>query len=114
MMRPVQLTRRIVLESPVPTPDGGGGASQSWTALGTVWADMRAGTGGAANGLGGADLSRVRWRVIVRGAPEGSPRRPRPGQRFREGARVFPIVAVAERDPTGRYLTCFAEERLVR
>lgn len=36
--------------------------------------------------------------------------RPKPGQRFREGSRVFAILAVAERDPAGRYLTCFCRE----
>lgn len=112
-MQPVHLTRRITLEDPQTISDGAGGAQESWAPLGSLWADMRAGTGSPTGGAA-VDLSRVRWRVVVRAAPVGSPRRPRPGQRFREGARVFPIVAVAERDPTGRYLTCFAEERLVQ
>ena len=30
--------------------------------------------------------------------------------RFREGARIYPIIAVAEADPEGRYLVCYAEE----
>ena len=36
--------------------------------------------------------------------------RPIAGQRFREGARIYPIIAVAEADPEGRYLVCYAEE----
>jgi head-tail adaptor len=47
---------------------------------------------------------------MVRGAPVGAPSRPVAGQRFREGARIYPILAVAEADPEGRYLVCHAEE----
>jgi head-tail adaptor len=43
----------------------------------------------------------------------GSDRRPRPDQRFREGARLFRILAVAEADAQGLYLTCFAREEVV-
>jgi head-tail adaptor len=32
--------------------------------------------------------------------------------RFREGDRAFPIQAVSERDPAGRFLTCFAIEEV--
>jgi len=46
----------------------------------------------------------------VRGAPVGAASRPRPDQRFREGDRVFAILAVSEFDATGRWLECWAEE----
>ena len=36
-----------------------------------------------------------------------------PEQRLRHGNRLFQIEAVAERDPEGRYLTCFAYEEIV-
>jgi len=49
---------------------------------------------------------------VVRGAPVGHSTRPRAGQRFVETGRIFHIEAVAERDPRGRYLTCFAEEEV--
>ena len=39
--------------------------------------------------------------------------RPVPGQRLRDGARIFAIRAVAERDGDGRYLTCFTQEEVV-
>ncbi len=52
----------------------------------------------------------VNWRITVRAAPEGDPRRPRPDQRMRMGARLFRIQAVTESDPEGRYLSCFAKE----
>jgi head-tail adaptor len=55
-------------------------------------------------------LSKVPYRITVRGAEVGSPRRPRPDQRLKDGTRVFTILAVTERDSDGRYLTCFARE----
>ncbi len=48
----------------------------------------------------------------MRAAPIGAPSRPRPDQRFREGARIFRIHSVTERDDQGRYLTCFATEEV--
>jgi len=62
--------------------------------------------------VGGEEVrvASVAFRITVRGAAVGSPQRPRPEQRFRDGARVFVIVAVTERDPSGAFLTCFARE----
>lgn len=103
------MTRRLALEEAVQNPDGAGGFDEVWQVLGTLWADVRPGTG-RERGEGALSVSTVPYRIIVRGAPEGAPSRPRPDQRFREGARVFRILAVAANDPTGRYLTCFASE----
>ncbi len=57
-------------------------------------------------------LASVPYRITVRGAPVGSPRRPLPEQRFRDGVRVYHILAVTERDADGLYLTCFAREEV--
>lgn len=103
------LDRRLVLEERRRTADGAGGFDESWAALGTLWAVMEPARGREVTGAAGA-LARVPWRITVRGAPMGSPRRPRAGQRLRDGGRVFAVLAVAEADPGGRYLTCFAEE----
>ena len=51
-------------------------------------------------------------RTSRRAAPVGSPQRPKPAQRFREGARLYAIRAVAEQDSRGRYLVCFADEEV--
>jgi head-tail adaptor len=41
------LSRRLVLEAPDRVPDGAGGFSETWVALGHVWAEIaRAGRGG--------------------------------------------------------------------
>ena len=103
------LCHALVLEAPEHISDGAGGFYQGWTVLGTLWAEITAGTGRETS-VSGAPTSRVTCKIIVRGAPFGSPDRPRPQQRFRDGARIFNIQAVAERDVHGRYLICFAEE----
>ncbi|MFW8593264.1 head-tail adaptor protein [Cribrihabitans neustonicus] len=106
-----RLTRRLVLEDPQRSGDGAGGFAEIWVALGTHWAEVNSLTGRAA-AREGAHLSLQRYRITLRAAPAGSAARPRPDQRFRDGARVFRIDAVAEADPDGRYLTCFATEEV--
>ncbi len=106
-----RLNRALVLEVPVRVADGAGGFVESWQARGALWAEVSV-RSGRERGQGGAPVASVYWRIVVRAAPAGSSMRPRPGQRFRDGARVFVIRAVAERDRDGRYLTCFAEEEV--
>lgn len=108
-MRGVNLTRRLTLEEAVRLPDGMGGYVESWVARGVLWADVRPGAGRRIEDER-APRASVPCRILVRGAPVGAPSRPRPGQRFREGPRIFHIRAVAEADRRGSYLTCFAEE----
>lgn len=110
-MKAPHLNRRLLLETPARVADGAGGYAESWTALGTVWADVSA-RSGAERFEAGAPRSRVSYRITVRAAPEGSSMRPAPEQRFTDGARVFVIRAVAEHDPAGRFLTCFADEEV--
>lgn len=105
----VWLSRALVLEQPVRTPNGSGGFSLSWQGLGTLWADVQPGSGRDVAGEE-VTLASVPYRITVRGAPQGSPSRPKPEQRFRDGLRVFAILAVTESDWSGQYLTCFARE----
>ena len=83
-----------------------------WTPLGEHWAEVTS-RAGSARAEAGVPVSAVGYRIVVRGSPPGSASRPLPGQRFREGPRVFSVIAVAERDGAGMYLTCFAEEETV-
>jgi head-tail adaptor len=103
------LTRKLVLEARETQPDGSGGHTVAWVPVGTLWADVAA-HGGREDFLGGRPRARTRVRILVRGAPAGAASRPRPDQRFREGARIFNILGVAEHDPRGRYLEITAEE----
>lgn len=98
-----------MLEAPERVADGAGGYAIVWTSMGTLWADVTPGSGRETSGVG-TRLSRVPVRIVVRGAPQGAPSRPMPDQRFRDGARYYTILAVTERDPAGRYLTCHAQE----
>jgi len=107
----VCLNRKLLLEEPLQTPDGAGGYSESWAPLGTLWAEVSPGTGSESAGQF-LTLSSVPYKITVRGAPEGAPSRPKPDQRFREGTRIYRILAVAERDAQGRYLTCFSREEV--
>ena len=111
-MKQPRLTRKLVLEEPQKASDGAGGFTEVWIALGVLWADIRAGTGREREAAGLFTVSTVPYRITVRGAPYGSPSRPRPDQRFRDGQRLFRILAVTERDPKGLYLECFAREEV--
>lgn len=111
-MRAVHLTRKLILEDRVQTPDGSGGFDDSWVQLGQLWAEVRAGTGNEGQ-TDNAHLSRVPYQITVRAAPFGSPSRPQPDQRFTEGPRVFKILAVSEKDPHARFLVCHAFEEEV-
>ena len=108
-MRPVNPTRRLVLEAAQRSPDGMGGFAETWVARGTLWADIRPGQG---REVADSFVARpeVGLRVFVRGAPVGAPSRPVAGERFREGDRIYPIRAVAEADPRGAWLICFCVE----
>jgi head-tail adaptor len=111
-MTRVHLNRRLVLETRERTADGAGGYHEVWRPLGVIWAEIRGGTGREREGAGTATLSSVPYRITVRASPTGAPSRPRPDQRFRDGERIFRILAVAERDHEARYLECAAREEV--
>ena len=110
-MREVKLSRKLTLERSVRSPDGAGGFGVTWVTLGVLWADVQAGTGGEKYAEF-VTLSSVAFRITVRGAPQGAPSRPKPEQRFRDGTRIFRILAVTEADDAAQYLTCFAQEEV--
>lgn len=103
------LNCEMVLEAPVEVPDGGGGKSVEWQALGTLWAEISRASAREGE-AGGRSASRVTHRIVVRNAPTGSPRQPRPDCRLRRGDRVFSIRGVAPTDRRAAYLTCWTEE----
>ncbi len=93
--------------------DGAGGFTTVWAAIATLWAEITPGSGRDPAGEE-LILTSVPFRITVRAAPPGAVNRPKPEQRFREGSRLFAILAVAERDPAGHYLTCFCREEAPR
>ncbi|MBB5223489.1 head-tail adaptor [Amaricoccus macauensis] len=106
-MSGAELSRRLTLEERVAIPDGAGGNIVDWRALGAVWAEVRPRFAREAF-VGAQPRARVTYRIIVRSVPYGGASRPRPDQRFRDGARVFDILSVADRDH--RFLEILAEE----
>ncbi len=111
-MAPVNLNRKLILETPVRVPDGAGGYIETWVQQGNLWAQIFARGGRETTGED-TSLSRTGFRILVRSAPHGAPSRPTPNQRFREGNRIFLVVSVAEYDQAGRYLACLSEEEVV-
>ncbi len=105
------LNRALVLEERIEHADGAGGLKNTWNALGTLWAEVRSFSGREIGALGVA-RSKVGLKIRLRAMPHGSQKRPRPDQRFREGERVYRITAVAEAEPLGRYLVCYANEEV--
>lgn len=108
MQKPVMNTE-LVLEAPQRLTDGGGGYATVWKPVGTLWAEIKS-SSARERVAGGRAVSEVSHQITIRGAPEGSPRRPSPDCRFRSGGRVFEIRGVASTDVRGRYLTCWAQE----
>ncbi len=89
--------------------DGAGGYVSDWQLLGSLWAEVKPGTGREAAAFA-ATVSRVPYRITVRASPVGAPSRPIAGQRFRDGERIFSINAVSEQDVHAHYLICHAQE----
>ncbi|MDD9716577.1 head-tail adaptor protein [Dinoroseobacter sp. PD6] len=110
-MTPV-LSRKLILEERVQVPDGAGGFQESWEARGMLWADVRMRSGRETSRRPAVAVSMTSSRITVRAAPFGSPSRPKPDQRFREGNRTFRILAVGEADHDARFLTCFVDEEV--
>lgn len=105
------LTQLLVLEQAERLADGAGGFTSVWHEVCTPWAEI---TSGAGRQTAGEEvfLSQVPYRITLRAAPIGSIARPRPEQRLRLGARIFTILAVAEKDAAGKYLVCFSREEV--
>jgi len=98
------LRERFTLEQPVRTADGGGGASVTWETVTDLWAAVRPITGDERlrhDQLAGRLTHEVwiRYRTGVT-----------PAMRFRQGARIYEIVAVIEAKRRAR-LECLCEER---
>jgi head-tail adaptor len=110
MTAPV-LNRRLVLEEAQRLQDGSGGSRLTWVTKGVLWGAVDASAGGERAGEF-VTLSSVAYRITVRAAQAGTPSRPKPEQRFRDGVRVYRIHAVTEGDARGRYLVCHASEEV--
>lgn len=99
-----RMRRRLVLEAPVMSPDGLGGATQVFEAVAALWGQVEWLSGTEAWRQGRPEQSRnyritMRWRSDVDA-----------GRRLRDGERIFDIHSAADPDGARRRLVCLAEE----
>ena len=100
-----RLRHRLTLESASRTPDGGGGAVETWTTVAQVWGRIQP-TGGTeianADGLGG----RITHEITLRYRSGVTP-----AMRLISGSRRFEITAVIDIDERHRWLKCLCVEQ---
>jgi SPP1 family predicted phage head-tail adaptor len=107
MKRPAigRLRHRLTLETVNRAPDGGGGASETWTTVATVWAEITP-AGGTEAVDADALTGRVSHEIVFRYRPDVAP-----VMRLRSAARLFEIAAVIDVDERRRWLRCLCVER---
>ena len=105
MTGPGDLRHLLVLEEPQRVSDGAGGFIESWVTVASVWAAIRTSGGGEAVEAGRL-AGRVTHGVTLRYRAGVTP-----AMRFRQGVRVFHILAVIDEDERKRMLRCLCEER---
>jgi SPP1 family predicted phage head-tail adaptor len=99
-----KLKQRAALLSRTLDPDGGGGFSESWAAIASVWIDIR--PLGARERFGPDALeSRARHRIVLRARSDVAP-----GMRVATATRSFAICAVLAADAASPLMTLLAEE----
>jgi SPP1 family predicted phage head-tail adaptor len=100
-----ELRQRMRLEVAVRTPDGAGGADETWSLVAELWASLK-----PLSGQEGLEADRVAGHVthdVVVRYRAGMV----PAMRLVLGTRVFDIRAVLDVDERRRFLRCLVEER---
>ncbi len=98
------LRQRLVLENPVETPDGLGGASLVYQAIASLWGEVIA-KSGRETSVGERLEGETETRIRVRFRPDIDSR-----MRFRADQRIFTIRAAFDVDGTRRFTTCLVDE----
>lgn len=99
------LRHRVVLEEAVRTPDGGGGADETWQAIAELWASVRP-IGGSERIAADATSGALTHDVVIRHRAGVVP-----AMRFRFGTRILEIAALRDVDERRRHLRCLCLER---
>jgi SPP1 family predicted phage head-tail adaptor len=98
------LRTRLVLETPVETPDGAGGVTRSWIPAATVWGHVTP-TRGEDSVVAGAPGQTISHRVALRwrAGLDSS-------MRLKLGSRRFAIRSVYDPQERRRMLVCLCQE----
>jgi SPP1 family predicted phage head-tail adaptor len=107
MRRPTigRLRHPLTLEAASRTSDGGGGASEAWSAVAEVWAEISP-TSGTEAVDADALTGRVSHEIVFRYRSGVVP-----VMRLRSGTRLFEIAAVIDVEERRRWLKCLCVER---
>jgi SPP1 family predicted phage head-tail adaptor len=103
--RPSRLRQRLTLEELKRASDGGGGFTESWVAIATLFADLRP-IGGVERAESDRLAGSVTHEVVLRYRPGVVP-----AMRLRKVTRIFHILAVIDVEERHRWLKCLCEER---
>jgi SPP1 family predicted phage head-tail adaptor len=98
------LDQRAKLLAPVRTPDGGGGASVSWTELAEIWIALEAASGGEDFGASRLE-SRARYRATLRRRGDVVA-----GMRLQTSAHLLAVLAILDDGPREPFMTLLCED----
>ena len=99
-----ELNQRASLLAKAMTPDGGGGFSESWNAVATLWVKLEAQSGGEAFGPDATEAV-TRYRVTLRRNAGVAA-----GMRIAIGGRAFAIRNVLDEGAAAQTMTLLVEE----
>lgn len=105
MIDPGQLKTRLVIQQPIETPDDQGGVVRTWTTFATVWAQVTP-LGSRREAQADADGATQDYRIVLRSNLSLTLQ-----HRFSDGARIYRIVAIRERDDR-RFIEIDADVRV--
>ncbi len=105
MIDPGQLKTRLAVQQPLEVADGPGGVSRTWTTFATMWA-QGVPVGSRARVEADAAGATQRYRITLRSQLSLTTQ-----HRFVEGARVYRIIGIRERDDR-RFVEIDAEVRI--
>jgi SPP1 family predicted phage head-tail adaptor len=101
-----RMRQRMTLQQAVRAPDGGGGATVTWTPVADVWAALVP-IGGDERVDADALQGRASHEIWIRFRADAAPQ-----MRFVFGTRVFDIRSVTDVDEAHRFQRCLTDERL--
>ena len=101
----MRLRHRVTLERRARVPDGAGGSAGGFSAVAALWASLAPVEPRPEWSGDGSSAPRITHRLMLRWRPDLDG-----ASRFRLGARVFDVHAVADADERRRRLVCLIEE----